>query len=374
LARAALDLLPSCQVVINDNSDDDSLRCILGDSIADPRVAYHYQPGMLSVVDNFNATLARSTGEYITILGDDDMIGPHFQEFVLRAKSERIDALMYRSTRRVVHYFWPGVRSPRWGDMGGKLYTSRFSGTARLLDVQKAIRDAVNHLGEGPRHMPRIYLGLISSALLKRVQDKYGALFGGFSPDVFSSHLLATECTKAVVVDYPFILPGACPKSTSSAQAERSNRGPGQVADNHLGRFTSTTWDPRIPNYYSSYTVWSQSLIQAREKTGYPIPLHAFGYLYATCLFFTFHLARRNLGVAIRLHGARTKQLAVTLHTLLAIPRVAMNYVLRRIPAALTRRPGGARHVVSGLENARVALEELGALMGKETPVFCKRP
>jgi hypothetical protein len=76
LARSALELLLSCQVVINDNSDD-SLRNILGDSIGDPRVAYHYQPGMLSVIENFNATLACSKGEYVTILGDDDMIGPY---------------------------------------------------------------------------------------------------------------------------------------------------------------------------------------------------------------------------------------------------------------------------------------------------------
>jgi hypothetical protein len=373
LARAALELLPSCQVVISDNSDDNSLLKILGDSIADPRLVYHYQSGMLSVVDNFNAALAHATGEYIALLGDDDMIGPHFLECVLQAKSERIEALMYRSTGRVVHYFWPGVQSPRWGDIGGKLYASQFGGTARPLNVQKAIGDAIMHLGEGPRHMPRIYLGLASRGLVERVQAKYGSLFGGFSPDVFSSHLMATECAKAVVVDYPFILPGACPKSTSSASVERSNRGPGKTADNHIGRFTSTTWDPRIPNYYSGYTVWSQSLIQAHAKTGCPIPLRAFGYLYATCLFFTPNLARRNLGAAIRAHGARTKQLAVTLQTLLAVPRVATNYVLRRIPAALTRRPGGARFVVSGLDNIRVALERLGELMGKAAPAFCKR-
>ena len=223
LVRAALELIPDCQVVVNDNSDDDSLGALLGDMVSDPRLSYCYQPDNLSVVENFNNALARSTGEYITFLGDDDMIGPRFREFVLKAKAAGIDALLYRTDRRPLHYFWPGVSSPRWGDMGGKLYFSRYTGRGHDLDIQWASRDAIAHLGTGPRRMPRIYLGVISRKLVERAEATFGPLFGGFSPDVYSSHLLARCCAKPVVVDYPLIIPGASPKSTSAARAERSD-------------------------------------------------------------------------------------------------------------------------------------------------------
>jgi glycosyltransferase involved in cell wall biosynthesis len=372
LVRAALDLLPDCQVVVNDNSDDDSLRTLLADSMSDSRLSYRYQSGTLSVVENFNNALARSTGEYITFLGDDDMIGPRFLEFVVKAKAEGIDALLYRSKGRVVHYFWSGVTSPRWGDMGGKLYFSHFTGKARALNARKAARDAILHLGEGPRLMPRTYLGIVSRTLIGRVEAKYGALFGGITPDVYSSHLLAVSCVKPVVVDYPFILPGASPQSTSAAHAGRSDVGQGVTANNHLGRFVNVNWDPRIPNYYSPYTVWSQSHVKAHAKTGHPVPLRAFAYLYATCLFFTFGQSLVHLPTAIRGHIGRARKVAIALLSILFVVPVAANYVLRRIPAGVTGRPGGARFVVSGLADTRIALERLEIALGREIPEFCK--
>jgi hypothetical protein len=358
-------------VVVNDNSDDDSLRALLDDFVSDPRLSYRYMPGVLSVVENFNDALARSAGEYITFLGDDDMIGPRFYEFVLKAKREGIDALLYRSRGRVVHYFWSGVTSPRWGNMGGKLYFSRFTGKAFSLNARKEAGDAILHLGEGPRQMPRVYLGVVSRALVEDVEAKYGSLFGGVTPDVYSSHLLAVSCVKPVVVDYPFILPGASPQSTSAARAERSDVGQGATANSHLGRFANVNWDPRIPNYYSSHTMWSQSHVKAHEKTGHPVPLRAFAYLYATCLFFTFGQAREHLPAAIHAHNGHTRRVAVMLLSLLSLATVASNYVLRRIPAGLTRRPGGAKFVVSGLADTRIALERLEGALGKEAPEFC---
>mgnify|MGYP000169839078 CR=1 FL=1 len=40
---------------------------------------------------------------------------------------------------------------------------------------------------------------------IKKVQFKYGDLFGGVSPDIYSSFLLASEANKCIQFDLPFI-------------------------------------------------------------------------------------------------------------------------------------------------------------------------
>ena len=113
LVRAVLELVPDCQVVVSDNSDDQSLRELLEDQLADQRLSYKYEPAKLSVIDNFNSALERASGDFVTFLGDDDIIGPYFQEVAAKAKAEGVEALLYRTRERMIHYFWPNISSPR---------------------------------------------------------------------------------------------------------------------------------------------------------------------------------------------------------------------------------------------------------------------
>ncbi|OHD14851.1 MAG: hypothetical protein A2Z96_08010 [Spirochaetes bacterium GWB1_48_6] len=362
LVQSVLELIPNCQVVVNDNSDNDSLREMLCDSLSDPRLSYKYFKQVMSVVENFNSALERAQGRYICFLGDDDMIGPRFLSYVEWAEKNKIEAILYRNKGRVIHYFWPGVSSPRWGDLGGKLFFSDFSGEITPSAIPRAIKDAINHLGSGPRNMPRIYLGIVSRELIWRVQECYGLLFGGFSPDIYSSHLLSTCCGKAAVVDFPFIIPGASPKSTSAARAERSDVG-GLTTNDHIGRFTQVDWDKRIPMYYSPNSVWAQSHLMALVKTEMKPPIRAFAYLYATLLVFTPKQAVRFVPTAIIAHLGVWRRLLVSTTTLLYLLPVAVAYAFSKIPTFLVGKPGAARHSIVGLADTRGALDHLSVLM-----------
>ncbi|MEG2541541.1 MAG: glycosyltransferase, partial [Clostridia bacterium] len=61
------------EIVIQDNSDDDSLRQAVA-SIGDKRVIYNYHGGVLSFVDNFSEGFEHSCGEYVCYIGDDDTV------------------------------------------------------------------------------------------------------------------------------------------------------------------------------------------------------------------------------------------------------------------------------------------------------------
>ena len=363
LVRTVLDVLEDCEVVVSDNSDDDSLRGLLMDFANDERLVYKHHPGEMSVVQNFNDALSASTGEYVTMLGDDDTIGPEFLRYVEMAKEEGIDTLTYQSEGRVLHYFWPGVSSPRWGDIGGKLYFSRFTGRCHVLDTRRAIRDSILHLGNGPRRLPRIYLGVVSRELIEEVKRQYGELFGGVSPDVYSSCLLAMCCQNPVVVDHPLVIPGASPQSASAKRAERTDVG-GLTANEYMSRFSNLSWDERIPRYYAPYTVWADSHLKAHKTIHKTVPLRSFAHLYAMCLLFTSSQARLFVPNAIRAHGKIGRRFQVALLTVFSVVAILVRYAYEKVPALITRRPGGARYEIAGVSDTNSARERLGEFIG----------
>lgn len=58
------------EVIIQDNSDDENLSTMLQQYKSDPRLVYRYTPPPFSSIDNFNAAVELSSGEYICLIGD----------------------------------------------------------------------------------------------------------------------------------------------------------------------------------------------------------------------------------------------------------------------------------------------------------------
>jgi glycosyltransferase involved in cell wall biosynthesis len=63
------------ELVVSDNASDAETRDILA-SFDDPRLKLVRQPEMLSVTDNWSATLNAATGDYVLLIGDDDALLP----------------------------------------------------------------------------------------------------------------------------------------------------------------------------------------------------------------------------------------------------------------------------------------------------------
>lgn len=374
LVKKILSSIDDCEVVVCDNSDDENLGLLLADVKNDPRIIYSYYPSRLSVVENFNLGLDASHGDFVTFIGDDDLLGPDFEKIVKWAKINEIDLLQSNSKGRALQYFWPGVKSKNWRDIGGSLYFSDFSGNIEKLDVHSAMNDALFHLGCGPRKMPRAYLGLMSRKVLMQIRNQYGSLFGGFSPDVYSSQLLSNIEAKAFGIDYPMVIPGVCSQSTSAARSERSDVGKldnprGLVANDHIGRFSSVVWDERVPTYYSPYTVWAQSHLKALEKTNVSATTKAFAHLYATCLFFTPKQFREVLS-AIKFERNLFQTIFMIALTGLMLNLVVGKYLLEKLPLVIYRKPGGAKYQISGLSDSSEATNEISSWFGKNKIKF----
>jgi glycosyltransferase involved in cell wall biosynthesis len=76
------------ELVISDNASDDGAGEILAGFASDPRVRLLRQDEPIGVTDNWNACLAASTSERLTLIGDDDLLLPGY--------FERVDAVLER--------------------------------------------------------------------------------------------------------------------------------------------------------------------------------------------------------------------------------------------------------------------------------------
>jgi glycosyltransferase involved in cell wall biosynthesis len=303
--NACVRLGEQCEVVVADSAADDSLLNILRELDLLDNVVYVRTSPDFSVVDNFNEAIRHATGQFVTCIGDDDIVTSAVIDVANYALNFDIEAITFSFP---LTYWWPDFVHRRRGTFdAATVGASAFTGTVKQLEPQRELKRAAAKLGTGPQNMPRIYAGLIRRSLLDKIESKYGALFGGVSPDVYSSTLLAHECQSLVHVDYPVIVPGLSGGSTSGTSSNGTHLG--KLRENsHIAPFRNLIWDKRIPEYYSVPTVWSFSMLKALEQIN-QVNLANFFNLYLKCALYTrgyredieepfkAYVRRRNFGM-----------------------------------------------------------------------------
>ena len=53
------------EIIVEDNSDNDDLSSLLGDALSSGQVHYRHNSQEISSIDNFNNTIAQSSGEFV---------------------------------------------------------------------------------------------------------------------------------------------------------------------------------------------------------------------------------------------------------------------------------------------------------------------
>ena len=338
-------------VVILDNSDKETLsQRVTNLSFS---VEYIYSNEQLSVVDNFNQGVNYLSGEYACFIGDDDLISERIFDLAELMKNQAIDAAVVSPKTKAI-YFWPGIVDARWGDVGGNLYFSECSGKVRIIDTHSAIQASKSRVCDGPLNLPRAYSGLIAKRCIDQVVEKYGALFGGCSPDIYSSRLLSSVVKRYVVVELPFLVAGASKMSTSAARSERSDIG-GLRDNDHIGRFGHLHWDPIIPEFYSPFTVWSQSYLHAEELLGGKFSPSTLAYIYVKCLLF----ARGNSKHVMNSINLSDNKLQLLMLMAVKSITVISGYCFDKLPLLINQRPGACTHECSELLDSSNAIQHL---------------
>ncbi len=256
-------LSPVCEIVIQDNSRTDELRSRLAAEDGGlEKVRYAWAGGPLSITDNCDRAIDAAQGEYVTLIGDDDTIGPDLEAVVRWAAEHKIDAVV---PANLAHFYWPDLHGGDSSSAKGRMVLKPFSGRTQPRDVV-AGRDAFLRDGGlsivDSTSLPKLYYGLVRRDCMAEVKTACGTYFPGISPDVAIAVALSTVVRSLYSVDYPLYLPGSSYKSGAGSSARKQHYG--RLEDQkHLSRAYIADWPDCVPKIYTVQTLWAGSVAQA---------------------------------------------------------------------------------------------------------------
>jgi len=359
IARAC----PEAEIVFSDSSREDGLDGMLQEAgIPADRLVYRRQSHAIDVVSNFNHAADAATGRWMMFLGDDDCIGPRIMDVVRWADGNSVDAVVSYGNQFHAVYYWPGVQSRYFGgSYSARLNINAFSGRARPLNALQAVQSALKNFGAGLGWMARAYHGLVHRSVFETILERHGKLFGGVSPDIYSGTLVSMLARKPAIVEWPFVLPGASPRSMAGHGAARTDRAD-LWTHPHTAPFRGLQWDPLIPEFYSPTVVWSYSFKRAVDMLGDNRLRPNLALLYARSFLYDWD-RRAATEAAVRAwgrnRGAAAAHLAVGAEIVLEGGRFATKAV-RRL-GRMVRPPAGSSSIgdLQDIDAAYRALDEL---------------
>ncbi len=198
------------ELLISDDHSTDNTKEVLN-SINDSRVKILKPPIKLTQTKNYEFMLNYASGEWITILGDDDGVLPNF--------FEKLDnyLIQFDNSIEAIHtkpafYYWDGVED---------LYGDRVCDYQNFYEKPKIKNSTISLLlsltGISVRtELPMIYTsGLIKRSLMMKIKKKSNNFFfHSVIPDYYSMISILYETKKYLQINEPLFWVGASKLST----------------------------------------------------------------------------------------------------------------------------------------------------------------
>ena len=154
-------------------------------SFDDPRIKYYRSPERLSMTANWELALSHSTGEYVTIIGDDDGLLPD--------ALERCLILLNQNKVNIVTwfrwpYFWPDASSHH---QRNQLFIPLEQGIG-IWDSKESLKLCYQYKITYER-LPMLYNSFVNREIIQKVKSVYGTYYPPktISPDICSGILNA---------------------------------------------------------------------------------------------------------------------------------------------------------------------------------------
>ncbi len=200
----------SFEVVVSDNANEDETPRVLTANAGDSRLVALRQPQVLDVTANWNATLSASTGDYVLMVGDDDLLLPG----TLRALDRLLDETGYPDCLSfdAFRYVAPGAVADRLTSFYGSPYFRYGHELIADRSISRETRRAlvVDAFRFRFRFPLTMQLSLISRAAIARLPN--GPFRSAF-PDHYAICGLLLSADTWYVTDRQLIVIGVSPTS-----------------------------------------------------------------------------------------------------------------------------------------------------------------
>jgi len=252
------------EIVVQDNSDTDELASTIKESFQQ-NVKYHYCPGNLSFVENFNKAIENASGKYLCLIGDDDGVLPNVLDYVEYCINNHIEVMVPEIN---FEYFYPYSVPIKKLSEGAIRYLRKKPKIHKVNIEKELIRllknGGINYTGY---RLGKLYHGIVLKDLLTRIREKQEYFVGGLTPDIYLAASLSINCKFAYYVTEPLTIAGVCPLSGSSQSSRGVHVGNYDDAP-HLKGHDGYEWSKEVPKFYSVETIWSDSLLAAIRDNG----------------------------------------------------------------------------------------------------------
>lgn len=279
----------SYEIVVQDNSDNPTDAKAYLKQRPDGRIRYTHQAGFLSIVENTEAAFTRAQGEYITFIGDDDLVDPNILYFVQSFLDRDIDAVIYPPA----YYWWPSVRfatPTRYHQPGAFWYPPSTSTAEQHINTKLELNQVTSQGAVALFDLPRVYHGVVRRRVLEAIKTSSGHYVNGASPDMALAIATAFEVNSHIKIDIPLTVYGASKNSGGGWTAAQIHFG--KIAEQpHLPQYTKDHWSDRLPPIWSEHTIYPQTAMEVMRFMGRPDTLD-YGAFYASMLVNEPHLRR----------------------------------------------------------------------------------
>jgi glycosyltransferase involved in cell wall biosynthesis len=227
--RAALERsLDDIEVVVSDNSNEPEIIFqILNPYLDDSRLKILPSTDqVLTMKDNWERAIKETRGDWISIIGDDDLLDPSLQDFlkVIDVHSPETEVLTWEKP----NYLWPDLRAPH-NEVAALPLGEQCQNLVpiKMLEVLYSWNEVRN-----PGAGASIYHGVMRRSYIDRIKLKRGGKFFRYSSVDFDAGYTAfLEAKNVAISRRPFSIIGASRKSNA-----------GSVNNYHLLRKRFSEW------------------------------------------------------------------------------------------------------------------------------------
>lgn len=353
------------EVVLYDNSDDESTSEWVENNVADYRLRYFRDNEQLSMTENYERALSQATGEYIAIIGDDDGVTPEIITVTEWMKVNNCDCLF---TSNPAHFVWPDLKINSLGPLSpGALSIREYSGVFRYVNPSSEMLKCTIDAGQEFHDLPRGYYGIANRSVYMKIKSSTGFYFNGLSPDMAAALALAQFSSRVLYLDYPVFLPGSSAKSNAGLSGLNKHRGL-LSEQQHIPRKSIETWSDLIPKFYSVQTVWGAAALETMValKRNDLIEKFNYGKLYAFCYIFHRDLYERencSIANAVRCQGKPA------FFSIFVMSKWFIYWWLKRVSGFVARKISPKNKAimpeVKSANNIKLAVDELMSLVSQ---------
>lgn len=269
------------EIIVQDNSANNEDIKEYINKLNWEHIKYYHSSLKLSQTENSDLALDKTTGEYVTYIGDDDTISIQMIDVVKWMKELRAEACSFP----VAIYYWNDVvfkfiKYPSLSFINKKISIFKVNS---LNQLKSTIRMGGTTIGI----MPKVYHGIVSKNVLLKVRNITGSFFPGPSPDMANAVALSLCVKKHVYISLPLMVSGYSYKSAGGMGTRGSHKAKiSEVAQLHIN--TEKLWENKIPKIWLGSTIWAESLAKSLKRMNSQKLYNKINwdFLYATMIVF----------------------------------------------------------------------------------------